>query len=113
MPAELPPGDLSSVPEVAPDTVRDEVDLENIPVHVLGLHSIIKGALIGRGGMSTVFNGKYGPIPVALKQATHSVSTLVNEAAIITKMIHPNVIQTYGIWKNADEDLFMVITCKL
>ena len=111
--AELPPGDQRpslEQPEVAPVTARDEVDLENIPVYVLDLHSIIKGALIGRGGMSTVFNGKYGPIPVALKQATHSVSTLVNEAAIITKMMHPNVIQTYGIWKNADEDVFMVMT---
>ena len=94
--------------EMAPPPLRNDVNLEDIPVHVLGLNAIKKGAPIGRGGMSTVFNGKYGPIPVALKQAVGSVQTLVNEAAIITKMHHPNVIQAYGICKNADQEVFMV-----
>ena len=94
--------------EIAPVAVHDDINLEEIPVHLLGLNAIKKGAPIGRGGMSTVFNGKYGPIPVALKQAAYSVEALVNEAAIITKMHHPNVIQAYGIWKNADQEVFMV-----
>ena len=93
---------------MAPVTVHEDVSLEEIPVHVLGLNAIKKGAPIARGGMSTVFNGKYGPIPVALKQAVGSVQILLNEAAIITKMHHPNVIQAYGIWKNADQEVFMV-----
>ena len=95
-------------PQIAPVTMQEETNLEDIPVHVLGLDAIKKGAPIGRGGMSTVFNGKYGPIPVALKQAVGSVQMLVNEATIITKMHHPNVIQAYGIWKNADHEVFMV-----
>ena len=94
----------ADLPESAPP-LRN---LEDIPVHVLGLYAIKKGAPIGRGGMSTVFNGKYGPIPVALKQAVDSVQVLVNEAAMISKMQHPNVIQSYGIWKNANEEVFMV-----
>ena len=101
----LPNPDL---PEMGPVTVHHDVNLEEIPVHVLGLNAIKKGAPIARGGMSTVFNGKYGPIPVALKQAVGSVQILLNEAAIITKMHHPNVIQAYGIWKNADQEVFMV-----
>ena len=96
------------LPEMARSPLRNHVNLEEVPVHVLGLTAIKKGASIGRGGMSTVFNGKYGPMPVALKQATHSVSMLVNEAAILTKMLHPNVIQVYGIWKNAAQEVFMV-----
>ena len=94
--------------ESLPAAADDVINLEEIPVYLLGLNAIKKGVQIGRGGMSTVFNGKYGPIPVALKQAVGSVQILVNEAAIITKMHHPNVIQTYGIWKNADQEVFMV-----
>ena len=94
--------------EPVPAAAEDVIDLENIPVHLVGLDAIKKGAPIGRGGMSTVFNGKYGPIPVALKQAAYSVQVLLNEAAIITKMQHLNVIQTYGIWKNAKQEVFMV-----
>ena len=94
--------------EISPVAVHKDINLEEIPLHLLALNAIKKGAPIARGGMSTVFNGKYGPIPVALKQATHVVSTLVNEAAIITKMNHPNVIHTYGIWKNAKQEVFMV-----
>merc|ERR1712205_286535 len=73
-------------PEMAAAVVHDDINLEEIPVHVLGLNAIKKGAPIARGGMSTVFNGKYGPIPVALKQAVDSVQMLVNEAAMISKM---------------------------
>ena len=86
----------------------NDFDLENIPVHILGLDAIKKGAPLGRGGMSTVFNGKYGPMPVALKQAADSVQMLANEAAMITKLHHPNVVQVYGIWKNNEQQVFMV-----
>ena len=96
------------LPEMAPPPLRNDVNLEEIPVHVLGLNAIKKGAPIARGGMFTVFNGKYGPIPVALKQAVDSVQVLVNEAVILRKIQHPNVIQAYGIWKNANEEVFMV-----
>ena len=96
----------ADLPEIA--AVAVDINLEEIPVHVLGLNAIKKGDPIARGGMSTVFNGKYGPIPVALKQAVDSVQMLVNEAAIITKMHHPNVIQAYGIWTNAKQEVFMV-----
>merc|ERR1719174_16803 len=99
----------ADLPEVEPVTVHHDINLEDIPVHVLGLNAIQKGAPIARGGMSTMFNGKYGPIPVALKQSVGSVQMLVNEAAIITKMHHPNVIQAYGIWKNVDVEVFMVL----
>ena len=98
----------ADMPEVVPVALHDDVNLEEISVHVLGLNAIKKGVQIGRGGMSTVFNGKYGPIPVALKRAVGSVRMLVNEAAIISKMHHPNVIQAYGIWKNAKQQVFMV-----
>ena len=109
-PDEHPAGaqPIPDLPEMAPAAAHAEVDLENIPVHILGLDAIRKGAPLARGGMSTVFKGKYGPMPVALKQAVDSVQMLVNEAAILTKMLHPNVIQVYGIWKNADQEVFMV-----
>ena len=58
--------------------------------------------------MSTVFKGKYGPIPVALKQAKYSVQQLLNEAQIITKIYHPNVIRVFGVWENAEKQMFMV-----
>ena len=94
--------------EVAAAVADDVIDLEDIPVHLLGINAIKKGAPIGSGGMSTVFNGKFGSMPVALKQAKYSVQTLLKEAEIITKMHHPNVIQVYGIWKNAQQQVFMV-----
>ena len=99
---------IADSPEIAPAAADDVIDLENIPVHLLGLNAIKQGAPIGHVGMSKVFKGKYGPMPVALKQAVDSVQTLVNEAAILTKMLHPNVIQVYGIWKNAEQEVFMV-----
>ena len=96
------------LPEMAPVAVQKDINLEEIPVHILGLDAIRKGAPLARGGMSDVFKGKYGTVPVALKQAVASVQMLVNEAAIITKMLHPNVIQVYGLWKNAEQEVFMV-----
>ena len=103
--SDNPSPDLS---KMAPTAAHAEVDLEGIPVHMLELDAIRKGTPIGRGGMSTVFKGKYGPIPVALKQAIDSVQMLINEAATITKIHHPNVIQVFGIWKNAEQEVFMV-----
>ena len=94
--------------ESLPAAADDVISLEEIPVYLLGLNAIKQGAPIGRGGMSTVFNGKLGPTPVALKQAKGSVQTLLNEAQMITKMHHPNVIQVFGIWKNAQQQVFMV-----
>ena len=58
--------------------------------------------------MANVFNGKYGVIPVALKEARNSLDTLLNEAATIMKLKHPNVVQVYGIWKDRKKRVFMV-----
>ena len=58
--------------------------------------------------MAIVCNGKYGTIPVALKMATDSLDTLLNEAAIIMKLRHPNVVQAYGIWKDKEDRLYVV-----
>ena len=99
---------IPDLPEIVPAGAHAEVNSENIPVHLLGLTAIKQGAPIGRGGMSTLFNGKYGSIPVVLKQAVGSVQMLVKEAAMISKMQHPNVIRAYGIWKKTDQEVFMV-----
>ena len=66
-----------------------DIKLEKFPEHLLGVETIQKGAPLARG---TVFNGKYGVIPVALKKAAHSLDTLLNEAATIMKRKHPNVV---------------------
>ena len=66
------------------------------------------GPPLGRGGMANVFNGKYGAIPVALKEARNSLDALLNEAAILMKLKHPNVVQVYGIWKDRKQRVFMV-----
>ena len=62
--------------------------------------------------MGTVFNGKYGVIPVALKEAVYvrSLDILWNEAIITMKLKHPNVVQVYGIWKDRKERVFMVVS---
>ena len=99
---------LPDLSKMEPTAAHAEVDLEGIPVHMLELDAIRKGTPIGRGGMSPVFKGKYGPMPVALKQAIDSVQMLINEAATITNIHHPNVIQVFGIWKNAEQEVFMV-----
>ena len=82
--------------------------LKQFPEHILEVDSIQKGALLARGGMSHVYNGKYGAVPVALKEASSSLETLLNEAATIMKINHPNVVQVYGIWKDTNERVFMV-----
>ena len=58
--------------------------------------------------MANVFNGKYGVIPVALKEARNSLDALLNEAVTLMKLKHPNVVQVYGIWKDRKERVFMV-----
>ena len=88
-----------------------DIKLKQFPEHLLGVETIQKGAPLGRGGTATVFNGKYGVIPVALKQDAQSLDTLLNEAAIIMNLKHPNVVQVYGIWKDRKERVFMVILC--
>ena len=89
-------------------TVDSHIDLEHIPMHVLGLDTIHKGALIGSGGMSAVYNGKYGTIPVALKQTVESGQLLLNEIEILAKIQHPNVVQVYGIWQSHEQQVFLV-----
>ena len=106
--------DIPDAPEIAPVAADDGIDLESIPVHVLGLDAIKKGAPIGCGGMSTVFSGKLGTTPVALKQTTNdSVQILLNEAEMLTKINHRNVIKVFGIWKNAEQQVFMVLIALL
>ena len=84
------------------------IDLERIPMHILGLDTIQKGTLIGSGGMSAVYNGKYGSIPVALKRAVDSGQLLLNEIEILAKIQHPHVVKVYGIWKNYEQQVFLV-----
>ena len=102
----------STNPNPIPNT-RLETKLQDFPEHLLGVDTVKKGVQLGRGGMAIVYNGKYGTIPVALKMATHSLDTLLNEAAIIMKLRHPNVVQAYGIWKDRKERVFMVFTTTL
>ena len=83
--------------------------LKKFPEHLLGVDTIQKGALLARGGTAKVFNGKYGVIPVALKEAVESLDALLNEAATIMKLKHPNVVQVYGIWKHRNQRVFMVV----
>ena len=110
----LPTAFIVEIPEAASSqsTSSHDVDikLEQFPEHLLGVDTIQKGAPLARGGMANVFNGKYGVIPVALKEALHSLDTLLNEAAIIMKLKHPNVVQVYGIWKDRKERVFMVVS---
>ena len=74
------------------------------------MDTIQKGVpLAARGGITTAFAGKYGAIPVALKETLHSVDSLLNEVAPIMELKHPNVVQMYGIWKDSKERVFMVI----
>ena len=87
-----------------------DIKLEQFPEHLLEVDTIQKGAPLARGGMANVFNGKYGVIPVALKEARNSLDTLLNEATIIMNLKHPNVVQVYGIWKDRKERVFMVVS---
>ena len=87
-----------------------DIKLEQFPEHLLEVDTIQKGAPLARGGMANVFNGKYGVFPVALKEARNSLETLLNEAATIMKLKHPNVVQVYGIWKDRKERVFMVVS---
>ena len=93
-------------------TLSVDVDskLEQFPEHLLGIDTIQKGALLARGGMAKIFNGKYGVIPVALKQAVRLLDALLNEAATIMKLKHPNVVQVYGMWKDRRQRVFMVVS---
>ena len=56
---------IPDLSETSFTTVDSHIDLEHVPMHVLGVDTIHKGALIGSGGMSAVYNGKYGTIPDA------------------------------------------------
>ena len=87
-----------------------DIKLEQFPEHLLGVDTIQKGALLARGGTANVFNGKYGVIPVALKQAVRLLDALLNEAATIMKLKHPNVVQVYGMWKDRRQRVFMVVS---
>ena len=105
--------DSTSSDGVAPRTASNhdvDIKLEHFPEYLLGVETIQRGALLARGGMANVFNGKYGVIPVALKEAVDSLDTLLNEAATIMKLTHPNVVQVYGIWKDRKERVFMVVS---
>ena len=91
------------------DTEVDiQLNLEEFHEDILGHDTIQKGAPLARGGMATVFNGKYGVIPVALKGARGFLNNLLKEAATVMKLRHPNVVHVYGIWKDRDERVFLV-----
>lgn len=88
-----------------------DVKLEELSDQLLGLETIQKGAPLDRSDTPVVFNGKYGTVPVVLKQAADSAGSLamlLNETTTIMKLRHPNVAQAFGIWKDAMEGIYMV-----
>ena len=86
--------------------------LKEFPDYMLEVGSIQRGTKLGRGGMATVYKGKYGAIPVALKHAADNVDILVKEAATLMKLRHPNIVQVFGIWKDSQKRVFLVsIVC--
>ena len=86
--------------------------LKEFPDYMLEVGSIQRGTKLGRGGMATVYKGKYGSIPVALKHAADNVDILVKEAATLMKLRHPNIVQVFGIWKDSQKRVFLVsIVC--
>lgn len=82
--------------------------LKEFPEYMLDVGSIQKGTKLGRGGMATVYKGKYGAIPVALKHAAGNVDILVKEAATLMKLRHPNIVIVFGIWKDNQRRVFLV-----
>ena len=102
---------LDPLGTTAKATLRSaDMQLEEFPDDILGLDTIQKGAPLAGGSMATVFNGKYGAMPVALKEATRFSDTLLNEAVTMMKLKHPNVVQVYGIWKDSEQRVFMVLS---
>ena len=85
------------------------IKLEKFPQHFLGASTVKRGQRQAYGSMGTVFMGKYGAIPVALKAVTDSLDTLLDEADTVMKLRHPNLVRAYGIWKdNSNQQLFLV-----
>ena len=87
---------------------RVSITLENFPEHLLGVDFVKKGTRLARGSTAIVFHGKYGTIPVALKESTESLDTLLNEACTIMNLRHPNIVQAFGIWKDRKGRVYMV-----
>ena len=101
---------VQALPPMPKPITTVDSKLEEFSEQLLGLDTIQKGAPLARSG-TTLFNGKYGTVPVALKQAANSADSLailLNEATTIMKLRHPNVVQVFGIWKDEMEKVFMV-----
>jgi len=58
------------------------------------------GSLLGRGSFGTVYQGVWQGRPVAVKVIPHSArdacNELTNEASLILKFNHPNVLKVCG-----------------
>lgn len=100
-----------ALPPLPKAIAEADVKLEELSDQLLGLDTIQKGAPLDHSDTPVVFNGKYGTVPVVLKQAADSAGSLamlLNETTTIMKLRHPNVAQAFGIWKDAMEAVFVV-----
>eukprot|EP01112_Ceratiomyxa_fruticulosa_P011558 TRINITY_DN3144_c0_g2_i2.p1 TRINITY_DN3144_c0_g2~~TRINITY_DN3144_c0_g2_i2.p1 ORF type:complete len:1367 (+),score=243.20 TRINITY_DN3144_c0_g2_i2:103-4203(+) len=76
------------------------------------LYDVVKGEQIGEGAFGKVFKGEWQGVQVALKtvsQASH-IQELQEEAAILRKLKHPNVVMFLGIYVDPMDSMTYLVT---
>ena len=71
----------------------------------IAYHDLIFGQLLGKGSFGEVYAGRWHGLPVAIKRMTvaewfkaHSaMEALMQEAQVLAKCRHPNVLSLYGV----------------
>lgn len=89
-------------------TMQNENDI------LLPVDSINMENKIGAGGGGQIFRGRFGTIAVALKEDFAMVigskfGIIAREAGILMKLRHPNIVRFYGMWRQRNERLFLVM----
>eukprot|EP01117_Protostelium_nocturnum_P010334 TRINITY_DN3714_c0_g1_i1.p1 TRINITY_DN3714_c0_g1~~TRINITY_DN3714_c0_g1_i1.p1 ORF type:complete len:930 (+),score=203.69 TRINITY_DN3714_c0_g1_i1:208-2790(+) len=87
----------------------------NIPSQPKFLKNIVIGSQIGKGNFGDVYSATWnGATKVAAKRIRETDDQFLEEAKLLMRLNHPNIVRQIGIWKSEENELYMILEyCKL
>eukprot|EP01113_Clastostelium_recurvatum_P047844 TRINITY_DN8598_c0_g1_i4.p1 TRINITY_DN8598_c0_g1~~TRINITY_DN8598_c0_g1_i4.p1 ORF type:complete len:1073 (+),score=198.90 TRINITY_DN8598_c0_g1_i4:49-3219(+) len=78
------------------------------------IQNVVKGEVLGAGAFGTVYKGEWQGVSVAMKTVTvkddDALNALLQEAEVMQKLVHPNIVQFLGLYHDAEDGRLYVVS---